>query len=512
MADFRPGWSRRFLRGPTEPMTKEADRARRAEEANCSRKRNAKTPLKTPLLGSLLFLLVCAAFTPVAAATNRPNIIFILSDDLGYADIGAYGQKDIQTPSLDKMAAEGMLFTDAYAGSPLCAPCRSTLFTGLHTGHTPIRHNPAAARGWNRTVQGDPPLPDDILTFAKVCKQTGYATACIGKYGMGTPGKAGSPDRLGFDYFFGYDSHVAAHNYYPDHLWRNDEQVPLDGKTYSHDLFTQEALQFVREHQEQPFLLYLPYTIPHVKLDPPSLEPYTDKPWPPAEKAYAAMVTRMDRDIGKLMDLLKALNLDNQTVIMFAGDNGPCAAGGHKITTFHSTPFRALKGRPYEGGIRVSFLARWPGHIPAGRKTAQPIAFWDVLPTCADLAGVPVTAPVDGISFLPTLLGRPQEQKEHAYFYWELGAEKGFQEIRLGNWKAEILNVSRPEPPKLELYNLKDDPAEKNDVAAEHLDVVKKMEQVAKAARTSDPMFPLTYEECQKAAPRGVKPLGKAKD
>lgn len=463
------------------------------------------------LPGLLLLLSACAAWAPAAAAKAKPNIIFILSDDLGYADIGPYGQKDIQTPNLDKMAAEGMLFTDAYSGSPLCAPCRSTLFTGLHTGHTPIRHNPGAARAWNRTVQGDPPLPNDILTFAKVCKQAGYASACIGKYGLGFPGKAGSPDRLGFDYFFGYDSHVAAHNYYPTNLWRNNRQVPLEGKTYSHDLFTQEALEFVRKHKDGPFLLYLPYTIPHVKLDPPSIEPYTDKPWPPGEKAFAAMIARMDRDIGKLIDLLKALKLDEQTVIMFAGDNGPCTAAGHKATTFHSTPFRSEKGHPYEGGIRVSFLARWPGHIPAGKKTAQPIAFWDFLPTCAELAGVPVAAPLDGVSFLPTLLDRPQDQKQHDYFYWELAADRGFQEIRMGDWKADILHVSQPGMPKLELYNLKDDPAERHNVAAEHPDLVKKLEQIARAARTSNAMFPLTYDECQKAAPRGISPKGKAK-
>lgn len=470
--------------------------------------------MKQPISSLLGFLLLVPGFSGLAsaaAATPRPNIIFILSDDLGYADIGPYGQKDIQTPALDQMAAEGMLFTDAYAGSSLCAPCRSTLFTGLHTGHTPIRHNPIAARGWNRTAQGDPPLPDDILTFAKVCKQAGYATACIGKYGLGMPGKAGSPDRLGFDYFFGYDSHVAAHNYYPDYLWRNNEKVPLDGKTYSHDLFTREALEFVTKHKDHPFLLYLPYTIPHVPLNPPSVEPYADKPWPPPEKAFAAMITRMDRDIGKLAGLLKTLDLDDKTVMMFAGDNGPCIAGGHKATTFHSTPFRSEKGHPYEGGIRVSFLARWPGHIPAGQKTAQPIAFWDVLPTCADLAGVPVAAPVDGISFLPTLLGRPKEQKQHDYLYWELAADKGFQEIRMGDWKAEILEVSRPGRPKLELYNLKNDPAERTDVAVEHPEMVKKIEQIAKEARTSNAMFPLTYEECQKAAPRKATPRVKAK-
>ena len=461
------------------------------------------------LTASLFGLLLLALAVGRALAAPPPNIIFILSDDLGYTDIGPYGQKQIQTPVLDRMAAEGMLFTDAYAGSSLCAPCRSTLFTGLHAGHTPIRHNPAAARAWNRTLQGDPPLPDDILTFAKVCKQAGYATACIGKYGMGLPGKAGSPDRLGFDYFFGYDSHVAAHTYYPDHLWRNNQKVPLDGKTYSHDLFTQEALGYIRQHRSHPFLLYLAYTIPHVKLEPPSLAPYADKPWPRGERAFAAMVTRLDTDIGKLLALLQTLKLDSQTLVIFTSDNGPCTAGGHRAVFFHPLVFRGMKGRPYEGGIRVPFLARWPGHIPAGQKTGQPIALYDVLPTCAELAGVPVSAPVDGISFVPTLLGRPQDQKQHEYFYWELAASHGFQGIRQGNWKAEILNVSQPGTPKVELYNLKDDPAEKNDVAAAHPELVKQMEAIAQSAHTPNAMFPLTYDECRTAAPPGLKPKPK---
>ncbi len=452
---------------------------------------------------SLLCLLL-ALTTQLSAATNPPNLIFILSDDLGYSDIGPYGQKDIKTPVLDRFAAEGMVFTDGYSGSPLCAPCRSTLFTGLHTGHSPIRHNPAAARGWNRTNQGDPPLPDDILTFAKVCKQAGYATACIGKYGMGEPGGKGSPDRLGFDYFFGYDTHVAAHEYYPQFLWRNNEKVPLDGKTYSHDLFTKEALAFIEKNKRHPFFLYLPYTIPHVKLNPPSLEPYADKSWPEPEKAFAAMITRMDRDIGTIIELLKKLGLDDNTLIIFAGDNGPCTAGGHFPATFHSTPFRSQKGHPYEGGIRVSFMARWPGHVAAGQKTSQPVAFWDVLPTYADLLGVKITSPVDGISFAPTLLGKPSEQKPHEYLYWELGADKGFQEIRMGDWKANLLNVSQPGQPALELYNLKTDPTETNNVAATNPDIAKKMRQIAADARTSNPMFPLIYDEIQSAKPRGT--------
>ena len=216
----------------------------------------------------------------------------------------------------------------------------------MHAGHNPIRHNPAQARGWDRTTQGDPPLPENVPTFAKVLKQAGYATACFGKWGMGAPGKAGSPRRLGFDTFLGYASHIDAHTYWPDHLWRNDERLPLDGKTYTHDLFTREALSYVRANRDRPFFVFLSYTIPHVALDPPSLASYADKPWPEKEKAFAAMVTRMDADIGKLLALLKELKLDDNTLVLFASDNGPCPAGGHKATTFDSTPFRSrTRGR-----------------------------------------------------------------------------------------------------------------------------------------------------------------------
>ena len=466
-------------------------------------------PLHLPLL------CLAGLFPQVARAkSSPPNFIFILSDDLGYGDLSCYGQTNFQTPNLDRMAAEGLRFASAYAGAPLCAPCRATLMTGLHNGHCPIRQNPSQARGYNRTAQGDPPLPADIPTPAKVFKQAGYDTAIIGKWGLGRADAAGSPRSLGFDYFFGYETHVAAHNYYPSFLWRNDQKVALDGKSYSHDLFTKEALEYLRRHRDRPFFLYLPYTIPHGRFEPPNDEPFTEKPWPKVERAYAAMIHRLDADIGRLMALLKELKLEGNTLVIFTSDNGPDNGAGHQASFFNSAgPFRGQKNGPYEGGVREPFIARWPGHVPAGQKTDQPIVFYDVLATCADLVGLPgslrpstrETLPTDGLSFLPTLLGRPQEQKQHDCFYWELGGAKGgFQEIRLGHWKAERLNVTASREPTLGLYDLETDLAQKHDVASEHPDIVKRMEQIAAQAHTSNAMFPLTYAECKAAAPKGA--------
>jgi arylsulfatase A-like enzyme len=440
------------------------------------------------------------------AAERRPNVVFILSDDLGYSDISPYGQQQIQTPHLQRLAHEGMRFTDAYAGNSICAPSRAALFLGLHSGHNPIRHNPGAARGWDRTTQGDPPLPENVPTFAKVLQQAGYATACFGKFGMGAPGKAGSPRSLGFDTFVGYASHVDAHEYWPDHLWKNDEKLPLDGKTYSHDLFTQEALSYIRTNQDRPFFLYLSYTIPHVHLDPPSLAPYENQPWPEPEKAFAAMVTRMDSDIGRVVSLLKELTLEDDTLVIFASDNGPCTAGGHKASTFNSTPFRAEKGAPYEGGIRVPFIARWPKRIAAGSESNLPISFYDMLPTFAEVAGRTPPSGIDGISFLPTLLGQAADQKHHEYLYFELATQKGWQAIRMGDWKGVRLNLSQAGNPKVELYDLKTDPREQHDVAASHPDIIAQIERIGREARTTSTMFPLTHAEFAAAPPSIVTP------
>jgi arylsulfatase A-like enzyme len=458
-----------------------------------------------------LFLSLLVVSSAIAAS-DSPNVIFILSDDLGYNDVSCYGQRQFQTPCLDKMAAEGIRFTSAYASAPLCAPCRASLLTGLHTGHSPIRQNPIGARGWNRTTQGDPPLPDNIPTLGTLFRSAGYQTAAIGKWGMGRCDDAGNPNSLGFNYFFGYASHTDAHEYYPTNLWRNKQTVPLDGKTYSHDLFTKEAFEFVRTNQNRPFFLYLAYTIPHAHRDPPSLGPYAEKSWPRPDRAYAAMIHRMDADIGKLIDLLKELKIDEKTLVIFTSDNGPESAGGHKAEFFKSgAPFRGQKNGPYEGGIREPFIARWPGNIPQGKTTDQPIVFYDVMATAAEIIaprGPTLDAsPTDGISFLPTLLGQPEKQKQHGYFYWELAGAKvgGFQEIRLGHWKGERIGVSTNSHPFIELYDLEKDIPQLNNVAAEHPDVVKQIEEIAAKAHTPNAMFPLTLAERRSAAP-GITP------
>jgi arylsulfatase A len=424
---------------------------------------------------------------------DKPNIIYILADDLGYGDLGCYGQEKIRTPSLDRMAAEGMRFTNHYAGSAVCAPSRCVLMTGLHTGHARVRAN------------GRMPIEPEDVTVAEVLKRAGYATAAIGKWSLGDAGTTGAATRQGFDYFFGYLNQGAAHFYYPESLDRNEGTVSLeanrDGKrgTYSHDLLTEEAIQFIRRSAPGPFFLYVPYTIPHAEVLVPedSLSEYRDK-WPekpfpgghyaaqPTPRAArAAMITRMDRDIGRILDLVKDLGLDERTIVMFTSDNGPCTAGGQDPAFFESTgPLRGLKFGLYEGGIRVPMIARWPGKIPAGSVTDFASGFWDILPTCAELAGVQPPARIDGVSLVPTLIGRPREQAQRECLYWE---HRGWQAVRFGNWKAIRTTPERP----IELYDLKSDIGEENDLAAASPGLVAKAEKYFEASRTDDPNWPL---------------------
>jgi arylsulfatase A-like enzyme len=432
----------------------------------------------------------------------KPNIIFILADDLGYGDLGCYGQKTIQTPNIDQMAAKGVIFTDAYAGCTVCAPSRCALMTGLDTGHCLIRGNDRV------------PLRPSDTTVAKELKTAGYTTGIIGKWGLGEPDTTGIPNRQGFDYWFGYLNQRHAHNYYPDYLWRNEEKVSLPNEVrpvnppggvatkrveYSHDLFSQEALDFVEKHKKEPFFLYLAYTIPHANnedrpngMEVPSYGPYEKEDWPLPEKGYAAMITRMDADVGRLMVRLKALGLDKKTIVFFSSDNGPHKEGGADPTFFKSSgPFRGYKRALYEGGIRVPLIARWPGRIAPGSRSNHVCAFWDFLPTCCDLAGIAPSSPTDGISIVPTLLGHPKHQKRHAYLYWEFHEEGKKQAVRMGDWKAVRLNVATDPDDPIELYNLKTDPGETTDIAARNPKVVAQIVRTMKIARSPSEHWPL---------------------
>jgi arylsulfatase A-like enzyme len=433
------------------------------------------------LLAGVAAIFAVSTATPARAADAPPNVVFILADDLGYGDLGCFGQTLIQTPHIDRLAVEGTRFTQAYAGATVCAPSRCSLMTGRHNGH-------AAIRG-NREVQpeGQTPMPADTFTVAHLMRQAGYATGIIGKWGLGHPGSDSTPDKMGFDYFFGYNCQRKAHEYYPESLWRNGEQVSLGGEQYSHDLLADDALDFVRGHRDRPFFLYLAFTIPHSRLQVPDLGPYTDRDWPDNLKTLAAMITRLDRDIGRLMALLKDLGLDERTLVFFASDNG---AAYNDSLFHHSGPLRGRKRDLYEGGLRSPIIARWPGRIPAGTVSRQVWAFWDLLPTLGELTRQDVPAGIDGVSILPALLeGRAVE---HPPLYWEFH-ERGFnQAARIGDWKA-VRNA--PGTP-VELYDLATDTGEQRDVAADHPDVVRQFEDYLATARVESDLWPI------RAAPR----------
>jgi arylsulfatase A-like enzyme len=431
------------------------------------------------MLGRRADLIASAGDGP---AGRKPNIIYILADDLGYGDLGCYGQQKIKTPNIDALAADGMRFTQHYAGSAVCAPSRCCLMTGLHTGHAYVRGN--------RGVQpeGQLPIPADTQTVAELLKKAGYATACIGKWGLGGPGTEGEPNRQGFDHWFGYLCQTQAHSYYPDHLWRNGERIALDGKTYSHDLFTKDALEFIRRSKDRPFFLYLPYTIPHAKLEVPELGEYAKAPWTDAQKKQAAMISRMDRDVGRIAALLKETGIDKDTLVMFSSDNGAHGDAGTLEHFSASGPLRGRKRDLYEGGIRVPMIARWTGRIAPGTATDHVSAFWDVLPTLAEIAGVEAPGGIDGISFLPTLL-RQGEQKKHSCLYWEFYERGGKQAVRMGDWKGVRLNVNNNAGAPIELYDLAKDLAEKKNVAAEHPQVVARIEKIMASAHRPSQLF-----------------------
>jgi arylsulfatase A len=442
-----------------------------------------------------LFWWLHAPHAAEPARSRPPNIVLILADDLGRAELGCYGQTKIQTPHIDRLAHEGMRFTQCYSGSQVCAPSRSALITGLHTGHTPIRAN----GGYHY-------LYDEDITIAEVLKPAGYVSGGFGKWGLGTEKSSGFPLKQGFDEWFGFYHQVHAHFHYPFFLWQNDKEFfLLENKghqrtRYAHDEIHKKALKFLRTHRNDPFFCYIPYTLPHVELTVPddSLKPYHGKwdetPLPDSRAGYigaeepyathAAMVSRLDRSVGDIIAMLKQLQIDTNTLVLFSSDNGPQAGHWKRVADFFEANgnLRGYKGQFYEGGIRVPLIAWWPGRIAAGSTSDHVCAFWDFLPTFADLASVAPPKNIDGLSFLPTLLGRGN-QKTHPFLYWEIDKANN-QAIRMGRWKA------LRQKGKIELYDLEKDAAETTDVAPQNPEVVQRITRLMETEHSEERNYP----------------------
>lgn len=468
-----------------------------------------------PFFALVAFLMAACGpnVPPDETVTERPpNIIYILADDLGYGDVGYNGQEKFSTPNIDRLAEQGLVFTQHYSGSTVCAPSRSCLMTGLHTGHTPVRGNKEIQ------PEGQHPLPDTARTVAEILKEQGYVTGAFGKWGLGFPGSEGDPVNQGFDRFFGYNCQRLGHHYYPYYLWDNETKVDLPANegqetgTYAPELIHEKTLAFIEENQDKPFFLYVPSIIPHAELFAPEaymemfrgqfppetpyegvdegeryrLGPYGSQPEPHA--AFAAMVALLDDQVGEIVAKVKELGLEENTLIIFTSDNGPHREGGADPDYFDSNgPLRGYKRDLYEGGIRAPFVAYWPGVIEAGR-TDHISAFWDFLPTAAQLSGAEVPAGIDGISYLPTLTGKG-EQLEHNYLYWEFHERGGRVAIRKGPWKGVRYDVLKTPDSPLELYDLSRDMGEENNVAKQHPEVVAELDSLLQRARTDSEVF-----------------------
>ena len=445
---------------------------------------------------------------------KRPNIVFILADDLGYGDVGFNGQELIKTPHIDRLAEEGTRFNQFYAGTAVCAPSRSALLSGQHTGHTFIRGNLGVE------PEGQYPIADSVLTMAEALKAVGYTTGAFGKWGLGPVGSEGDPNKQGFDQFYGYNCQSLAHRYYPSHLWDNAQKVVLKengdleyNKVYAPDLIQEKALAFIEEHQQEPFFLFLPYILPHAELLVPNdsifqyykgkfpetpyqgrdygkdAHPtgYASQEYPHA--AFAAMVSRLDLYVGQVLDKLAALGLDENTVVVFSSDNGPHQEGGADPAFFNSAAgLRGLKRDLYEGGIRVPLVVRWPNVVPAQQQQEFVGAFWDLLPTFTDLAGAQPPQNIDGISLVSALLGKPN-QPEHPYLYWEFHEEGGKQAVRYGKWKGIRLNVAADKNAPIALYDLSSDLKEEHDLSAQQPDVVKAISDIMQAEHVESDLF-----------------------
>ena len=431
----------------------------------------------------LCLLLLTLQHPVVLAQAKRPNIIFIFADDLGYGEIGCYGQQKIETPQIDKMAAAGLRFTRFYSGSTVCAPARTSLLTGMHTGHTLIRGNLPFA------PEGQIPLPEKAKTFANYLQENGYATAAFGKWGLGFNQNSGDPNKHGFDRFYGYNCQSLAHDYYPPYLWDNHQKVelPNNGKdsVYSAALIHQQALQYIKAAGAEPFFMYLPYTLPHNAVP---------EPLPHAQ--FAAMISRLDQYVGEIIKAIADKGLAENTLIIFTSDNGPHRENGGDPEFFNSSgEFRGIKRDLYEGGIRVPYVAYWPGKIkPAVNH--EPAALWDMYPTVLELAGIKNKVKTDGLSLVPVLLNKGK-RKQHEYFYWEFHENNGRQAISWKNWKAIRLNVSTASPSPVELYDISTDPEEKNNLADQYPAIVNKLSGWMRKAHQYNPDWPLLFAEKQ---------------
>ncbi|PWJ57966.1 arylsulfatase A-like enzyme [Dyadobacter jejuensis] len=468
----------------------------------------------------LLTVLALVNIGAQAQSNQKPNIIYILADDLGYGDLSCYGQQKFSTPNIDKLAKQGIRFTQHYSGSSVCAPSRSSLMTGQHTGHTPIRGNKEAK------PEGQVPLPGKAETIAEVLQRAGYATGAFGKWGLGFIGTEGDPNQQGFDEFYGYNCQRQAHRYFPTYLWHNQEKDFLKGNdytnkvTYAPDMIQEATLQFITNHKDKPFFAYVPFVLPHAEIISPNDSVYQkykgqfkeDKPFVMPESylsdygpdiqlekyasqtephaVYATMVSRLDLYVGQIMDKLNELGIADNTLVIFTSDNGPAQEGGSDPEFFNGAGgLRGVKRDLYEGGIRCPFIAVWPNQIKPNTVSDHISAFWDMKPTFADMAGVKKVS-TDGLSILPTLTGKGR-QKKHDHLYWEFPANGGRKAVRMGQWKGVVYDYDKTGDTKLELYNLSVDEAEKNNIASAHPDIVKKVKEIMRNEHQHSTLFPM---------------------
>jgi len=462
-------------------------------------------PARLPVL--FLATLITAFLATLSAAKQQPNIIYILLDDAGYGDLSCYGQKKFQTPNIDRLAREGMKFTNHYSGSTVCAPTRSVIMSGLHTGHTPSRGN--------REIQpvGQFPIPAATFTIAEALKKAGYATGAFGKWGLGNPGSEGDPVNQGFDRFFGYNCQRNAHTYYPTWLFDNLQKIKLNGETYAHDLIMDRAVEWIDNHHKAPFFCFLPVTIPHAAMHVPEkyAAPFrrkfsefenkvgrygNNKPFAKNPAAqFAGMMTALDVGIGRVLESLEKHGIEKNTIVLLSSDNGPHKEGGHMPNYFNSNGgLRGHKRDLYEGGIRCPLLVRWPGTVKAASTTDHISAHWDLFPTFCELAGTEIPQNLDGISFLPTLLGRKQRQHEH--LYWEFFEGGGKRAVRIGKWKAVQNQVNRKgRDAPIEIYDLESDRAEINNLAAQNPELITRVRKIFKTAHTPSPLWKFKWEQ-----------------